>query len=138
MNRKRIQHLLLALAPLALCLAPGVAPVNAQGQAHPLGAQPVPGQQRGAPVGNWQGQFSNGAVMVLYLGADQSAYLQIPGMDPVSGTYTWNPTSAAGGIITLTYSRVGFTNRLYYSVSWTGEDGITLSDPYFSINMRRR
>jgi hypothetical protein len=76
--------------------------------------------------------------MVVYLGADRSAYVHVQGVDPVSGTWSWNPTSQVGGIVTITYSRVGFTNRLYYSITFIDQDNIVLEDPYFSINMQRR
>jgi hypothetical protein len=59
------------------------------------------------------------------------------GYAPTVGTCSWNPTSV-GGILTITYYNAGFQNHAYYSVTWTGRDTFTLSDPYFRVTMRRR
>jgi hypothetical protein len=42
-----------------------------------------------------------------------------------------------GGILTIHYMRVGFHNKLYYSITWVNNDTIILSDPWFKVTLKR-
>jgi hypothetical protein len=89
------------------------------------------------PIGLWYGQFSDGSGLSVLVGANGAGCYHPGGAEPVTGNWTWNPTSV-GGILTLHYQRVGFRNRLYLSVTWVNPQTIILSDPYFRLTMHRR
>ncbi len=93
--------------------------------------------QSAAPVGYWTGHFSNGEPLILNLAGNGDAFLSVSGMDPVTGTWSWSPTYV-GGIITITYNRVGFVNHLYYSITFITTDEILFGDQGFTITLWRQ
>lgn len=95
-------------------------------------------QNTAPPIGSWHGTFNDGSgTFTLYCQANGNVMVQVSGTPAVTGRYTWEPTSR-GGILTVHYQRVGFQNRLYYSITYVNERSLILSDPFFQVTLYRR
>jgi hypothetical protein len=95
-------------------------------------------QAASPPLGTWSGTVTGGGAPLSFtLGGGGGYLLQLPGAPPVTGVWTWNPTSV-GGILTLHYRNAGFHNKLYYSITYVDANTIIFSDPYFRATLRRQ
>src|SRR6478672_10353234 len=74
-----------------------------------------------APVGLWQGQNSGDHIWVKPNGECSAS-----GTVNVSGSCTWNPTSA-GGILTMTYQWVRGPGQIHWSVIWIDRNVIQVN-----------
>ena len=95
-------------------------------------------QQGGPPVGSWFIRHADGGSLTFILQPNGTCLYGPAGVQPVVGRATWRQTSPAGGIVTIRYNNAGFTNQLYYSITWVDRDTIILSDPYIRFTMKRQ
>jgi len=124
-NERGVAHRLVAMIAMLFLVGVGL---SATSYAQSRGAPP--------PIGSWRGTFSDGTTLELNLQPDGACSYQSSGWAPIVGIATWTP-SAQGGILDIRYSNAGYEAHAYYSIVWVNRNAITLSDPYFKIEMRR-
>jgi hypothetical protein len=80
-----------------------------------------------APLGSWSGSAVS---FTLYRNGSYSYH--DPGAT-LNGTWNWNPTTAAGGVLMLNYitntATQNFQNKIYFNITYLGTDDIRFCDP---------
>ncbi len=109
--------LALGLALLAFVASPAVARANPP-----------------APVGTWK---EPGGSFVLVASPNGTGGYLYGGIVRCAGTWSWRPTGARGGILTVHYWNAGFRNNLYFGITYVDRDTI-ICNPGAPVTLRRQ
>jgi hypothetical protein len=101
---------ILKLAILGTCLFGFVESANAQDKA-------------AAPVGSWRG-----SVVTFDLGSDGKFSYKDAEPAKLTGSWQWLPTTQFGGVLELTSSAPGSSNKLRFPITWMNKNTLRFCD----------
>jgi len=89
------------------------------------------------PIGTWNGTMPDGKAVTFIVNEEGGYRLTGPPEAPVSGTWTWAPTSDTAGILSTNPADWPTHPMVDYNVTWVGPHRITLSTPLFTVQLQR-